>query len=873
MKKHSSAVWLLGIGAWLFVALGGRLPGQSVVVVTSGPISVGTEVHFRFDHAAGGGGGGSYSWNFGDGGSENTGNNQAHHAFRSAGTFRVACTVTNATATENAEVMVTVIDNRRVSVQGGASVRSGTRVSFQADNFASASLRWDFGDGTVESGGANHGHVYRQPGGFTVKVYDFNGDTASFSSCPLTVEPDNRQLNVVPAAPRANQVVAFSALNFAAGGLRWDFGDGPAENGGANQSHVFRQPGSFQVRVWESSGAADDAVGLTVAVAPDNRQVQAQPSPPRAGSAVQLTAGNFAGGDLRWSYGDGRTESGGPAMTHVYAAPGSFQLQVWEAGDGQESAVRVTLAVQPDARQLALAGPADVFEGSEVVFEGRNFASASLNWDFGDGTVERAGTRLGHRFPRPGSFLVKAVEADSGNLPLEKRVQVLNDNRALAVKSSLVFANSEFEIEAQNFRGGSISWDFGDGALQTGPRLMKHRYSRSGQFRVRAVDFAGRDGKSIEKLIQVDNDTRLIQMPAEIIAGEKVALGLQNAGAGSFTWRFSDGDTRSGLELRDKSFRSPGPHKITVVDASGKFPPLEKTVQVVPDVRALKSSAEFILPKESVTFTAAGFHGPGVHWDFGDGAVKENGQLSEAHAYAELGRYRVKAVDFNGASSKVFAADVVVAEMTPGFEVTALEFAFDNGKYYRVIPKNGPAPGYQLRVKAKGRGVLSGQFMLDGMSLGLFQLVVQENQTAVLPKAQLPALPAIDLGLHELTLKFTSYSFSRRIPIIKYFVTTAGVIQIVSPAIDAKVPAREKVELSWAIARKKARFEIAVSAVPLQFLNDQQIEWRPASAAAGHLFDPAPFKPGDWIYWQVRLVAETGQVLTTSEIASFRLVE
>ena len=864
MKKISLAILLLGLGAWLF--------SQNVIVVTPGQISVGTEVHFRFDHD-GGGGSSSYSWNFGDGSMENTNNNQAHHAFASAGTFPVTCTFTHMGAPPaSGTTMVTVVDNRRIVPQGG-NFRQGRRVNFQAENFAGNNLTWNFGDGTVENGPRNHGHVFSGQGSFQVKAHDAGGSESTAVSCQVMVEPDNRRLDAVPGAPRANQAVAFTAQNFAPGGLHWEYGDGKSDNGGPNQSHVFSQPGNFQVRVWESSGTADDAVSMALAVAPDNRQLQAAPSPPRAGQAVQLTASNFAGGDLRWSFGDGKTENGGPVTSHVYAAPGNVQLQVWEGSEGPESALKTSLSVQPDIRQLSIGGPADIFEGTEVVFEGRNFSAPDLKWDFGDGTVERGGTRQAHRFLRPGNFLVKVVEADSQNLPLEKRLQVLNDNRSLAVKTSVVFANSEFEIEAQNFRGGSVSWDFGDGPLQTGQRLMKHRYARAGQYRVRAVDFAGRDGKFVEKIIQVENDSRGILMPAEIIAGEEVVLQLQNAGPGSFTWKFSDGESRSGPELRGKSFRSPGPQKITITDAAGKYPPLEKTVQVLPDTRSLQGSAGYILPKEAVTFTARDFRGPGVRWDFGDGTVKENGLASEKHVYAALGRYQVKAVDFNGRSSKVFNAEVVVADMLPGFEVSALEFSFDNGRYYRVVAKNSPAPGYGLRVKAKGRGVLTGQFMLDNMSIGLFQMVVQENQTAVLPRQQMPALPVIDMGLHELTLKFTNYAFNRRIPVIKYFVTTAGVIQIVAPPIDAKVPAGEKVSLSWAIERKKPQFEIALSDVPFQFLDDRQIEWKPLAGASSYIFDPGPYKPGTWIYWQVRLLNESNQVQTTSEIASFKLSE
>jgi PKD repeat protein len=868
MKKYSLALMLFGLAAWL----GSPLYGQTVVVVTTGQISVGTEVHFRFDHE-GGGGASIYNWSYGDGANETTGNNQAHHAYTAAGTYTVTCMFSNPGGPpSSAMVMVTVVDDRRVSPQGG-NFRQGRRVNFQADNFAGNNLTWNFGDGTVENGPRNHGHTFGSQGSFLVKVYESGSNESTAVNCQVQVEPDNRQLTVAPNAPRANQSVAFSAQNFPGGSLHWDFGDGGSENGGPAQSHAFHQGGSFQVRVWDNSGSPDDAISLTVQVAPDNRQVQAAPAPPRAGMAVQFTANNFSGGDLRWSFGDGKSESGGPVMSHVYSAPGSVQLQVWEGSEGQESAWKTSLSVQPDVRQLSVGGPPEIFEGTEVIFEGSNFSAPSLKWDFGDGTVERAGTRQAHRFQRPGNFLVRAVEADTNNLPLEKRVQVLNDNRGLALKTAMVFANSEFEIEAQNFRGGSISWDFGDGPLQTGPRLMKHRYARSGQYRVRAVDFAGRDGKFVEKLILVENDARQINMPVEVIAGEEIAMQLQNAGPGSFTWKFSDGDSRSGPELRGKAFRSPGPHKITVVDASGKYPPLEKTVQVVPDVRSLKGSAGFILPREAVTFTAQNFKGPGIRWDFGDGAVKENGQVTETHVYPALGRYQVRAVDFNGRSSKVFSADVVVADMTPGFEVSALEFTFDNGKYYRVIGRNSPAPGFQLRIKAKGRGVLTGQFVLDNMSVGLFQLVIQENQAAVLPKAQMPALPVIDPGLHELTLKFSNYEFNQRIPFIKYFVTNAGVIQIVSPAIDARVPAREKVSLRWTIERKKPLFEIAISAVPFQFLDDKRVVWLPLGADPVYLFDPGSYKPGAWIYWQVRLLNEGRQVQTTSEIATFKLEE
>jgi PKD repeat protein len=861
MKKYFIFLSIFWLGLFLFC--------EEITITSSRQVFVGSEVRFQFSPAQPAGV--PYHWVFGDNHSTDTSSNESQHTYNEPGTFLVTCTAVAATGQFRAEITVNVGDNRRISAQG-RNFRPGKKVSFQSENFVSNNLSWDFGDGSRESGPRNHDHVYQNPGGYTVKAYDFNGDTQTFSQCQVTIEADNRQLNAAPGSARAFQKVAFTAQNFPGASLRWDFGDGSVENGGASMNHLFRQAGNFQVQVWESSDTPDSAVKLSISVTPDNRQLQVTPQPARANMGVNFNASNFTGNNLKWNYGDGKSENGGPAVSHVFTNHGNFQVQVWDEGEGQDSALKTSVAVQPDIRQVSFSGPSDIFQGAEVVFEGRNFSTPGLKWDFGDGSVEQGRAKQSHRFQRPGSYVVKVVEADlAGSMPVEKKIQVLNDNRNLAVKTVLVFANSEFEIEAQNFRGGTISWDFGDGPVVTGPKLMKHRYNRPGQFRVRAIDFAGRDGKFIDKNIVVENDTRLIDLPAEIIAGEAIDMQLKNTAPGSFIWKFSDGDTRSGPDLKGKAFRFAGPHKITVADPSGKLPPLEKVIQVLPDLRALKSSAGFALPKEEVTFTAMNFKGPGIRWDFGDGSVKENGQMMEKHAYDTLGRYQVKAVDFSGRSSKPFKAEVVVSEMTPGFEIDTLEFVFDNGKYYRVIAKNSPSPGYQLRVKAKGRGVLNGQFMLDNIPIGLFQIIVSENQTAHLPKNQLAALPTLDMGLHKITFKFNNYTFAKKIPIIKYFVSLTGMIRIVTPPVDGKASIKDKIVLSWDIDRKKPSYEVAVSDIPFQFLDDKQIEWRPVDDSNRYPFDPGPYKPGAWIYWQVRLLNESKQVQTTSEIASFKL--
>ena len=196
-------------------------------------------------------------------------------------------------------------------------------------------------------------------------------------------------------------------------------------------------------------------------------------------------------------------------------------------------------------------------------------------------------------------------------------------------------------------------------------------------------------------------------------------------------------------------------------------------------------------------------------------------------------------MDFDGGSSKVFSAEVVVADMTPGFEVDTLEFAFDNGKYYRVIAKNSPGPDYRLRVKARGRGVLTGQFMLDNMPIGLFQLVVQENQAAALPKAQMPALPVMDLGLHELTVKFGNYSFNKQDPHHQVFRVGWPARSRSSPR--SSTPGSRLGKPSNCAGRSSGKSRASRSrspSIPFQFMDDKQIVWRPVGEASSFQFAP-----------------------------------
>jgi len=538
------------------------------------------------------------------------------------------------------------------------------------------------------------------------------------------------------------------------------------------------------------------------------------------------------------------------------------------------------------AAEIVLPGaPPYLLEGSEVLLEIKGAAAPRFKWDFGDGSIDTAGRRISHVFRGRGTFNVTVFYSDGKNdLQVSKQVTIVRDDREIVIIGQMFFPGMPIQLEARNFIDRSIRWDFGDGENQKLGTTVTHIYNRSGTYRVKAIDLGGKDSKKIIKEIRINDDNRTITVPQEIIVGETVEMQLKNAVGGNYTWEFSDGQRISGISIKIASFKQPGTVTVTVKDNSGIYPPLTRQLTVKPDNRRLKSSLTFSLPEEPVRFEAENFKGPGVRWDFGDGTIKTNGSKTETHQYKETGIYEVTARDFNGESQKSFSTTISVKELSPDFRLTYLEVAFNNGKYYQVAPLKNRAPSYHVKMQITGWGILKGKWMLDGQPIGLFQVLLHQNKVADLRGNHVVSLPMKDLGVHDFTIEFTNYNFNQRVPVIRYFVTEADVMRIVFPEPGDKVtaPLDRPLELQWKIddaftvKKYDPVYQIFISEVPIQFLTDEQMVWKEAGKEERYPLDLSALqgkdKNGTWIYWQVRALKSNGDVLTISEVSSFKLV-
>jgi PKD repeat protein len=263
---------------------------------------------------------GTVQWDFGDK-STASGGTTISHKYLSTGSFVVKATVTVGGRPNTAQIKVGVTEKRRVSFMPPAP-KTGDPVAFQAKDFLTSSIKWDFGDRTTKTSGPNETHAYTRPGTFTVTATDLRGT----SCCPVKIlvtvaAASLPSITFSPSSPQAGGEITFTASNFKPRtSIKWDFGDGTILPGGASVAkHTYKMEGRYTVSASDSGGQA--TVPLTIA---------SQALPQRGQTAVPFSISSI---QLRFEDGKAYTQvpwNFTPLISYAdikYEGSGNFEAQ------------------------------------------------------------------------------------------------------------------------------------------------------------------------------------------------------------------------------------------------------------------------------------------------------------------------------------------------------------------------------------------------------------------------------------------------------------------------------------------------------------------------------------------------------------------
>ncbi|MFH0968470.1 MAG: PKD domain-containing protein [Methanobacteriota archaeon] len=231
-----------------------------------------------------------WAWNFGDGGTDLVAS--PSHTYSSAGTYTVTLTSSSQTggsSTKTREGYIVVSPSGGVVADFTGVPTSGTSpltVQFTDSSTGGPTMwAWNFGDGATDMV-ASPTHTYSNPGTYSVSLTassQTGGSSTKTREGYITVNPPGGIIADFIGVPTSGNVlltVQFSDRTIGGPTMwAWDFGDGSNDTV-ANPSHVFRNPGSYTVKLTASNVQSTNSVTKTGYIS------ASQPGP---GGSIKIT--------------------------------------------------------------------------------------------------------------------------------------------------------------------------------------------------------------------------------------------------------------------------------------------------------------------------------------------------------------------------------------------------------------------------------------------------------------------------------------------------------------------------------------------------------------------------------------------------------
>ncbi len=595
-----------------------------------------------------------------------------------------------------------------------------------------------------------------------------------------------------------------------------------------------------------------------------------------------------------WNFGDGATTtrtSGLDSVTHAYKDAGIYTVTVvgqFTSVPTITETINVIIERKPENRTIQVS-PMPPVVGQVATFTAFNFNTpGNIRWDMGDGTIKSTHSQektLGtsvvtHTYSQPGTYRVRAYDFNGlSTLPISLTITVNLPVRSITYTPAQPKVGVPVTFNAVNFLSQSVDWNFGDGSTTGGIGInITHVYNNAGTFTVTAKE---RDSNfpTVSVTLTVTQPSRQIGFsPRSPRVDQTVSFQAQGFVTAAIDWNFGDGTVLSGSTTAiTHRFATAGSFTVSAKDSTIQHTPITTKVTVLPENRFITVTPPEARTNENITVTAMNFRGQLILWDFGDGEQKSGGK-TEVHQYRRPGTFTISARDENGASQVQITTPVTIQGIDDQVTLQIAEVRLDNGKYYKVVPKNSKHIQAVLRMKMRGTGLISGYWIVDGHPYEFFNELVKQGEVKEIYTRRIPGLPVTDAGLHTITVKLTRPAeIPVTFPVLKYFVLTyENILEVVTPQ-DGFIAKEDAIpSFSWKEPKGASKYQVAFSnyLYPLLSENDGVI-WNDVDT-------PLTFTPGpntwqtitrnEWTYWKVRALDTFNNVVAESDVQDIKVV-
>jgi PKD repeat protein len=341
----------------------------------------------------------TFDWFFGDGSTSQLKN--PLHTFRNTSdttlVYEVTLVADNGCGQDSIMIPITVNPAPQVSFTAPPITCARDTVFFTNTSEDVTNPIWVFGDGDTLTMAENPGHVFMQPGNYTVELTAF----AIGTGCPNTW---TETINIRPI-PVANASAAplfgcpplevnVNNLSIDADFYFWDYGDGNTSVGPAPLPHAYAEPGIYDITLTASDefGCGHDSVVATIQVY-EVPVVNFITEPERqCGVPTEVCFENNSenGGDYRWDFGNGQTSGdNNPCVT--YETSGDYVISLVATNEFLcETRTEIPISVYGIPVANFSIPDSTVCEVATVTFTNTSQEAEFAQWIFSDGFVSNA---------------------------------------------------------------------------------------------------------------------------------------------------------------------------------------------------------------------------------------------------------------------------------------------------------------------------------------------------------------------------------------------------------------------------------------------------------------------------------------------------
>lgn len=354
----------------------------------------------------------------------------------------------------------------------------------------------------------------------------------------LIASPSGSTVNLAWNDNATNETGYRVYLASGSGGFSRLSPDLAAGSRGASISSLAAGSYRFYIVAFNSAGesAPSNTVNATVA-ASVTASFSVTPGSGVAGVTTFVCSNTSSGAtSYSWNFGDGGTSSA-LNPTHIYAAPGTYTIQLTASGSGGQSFASHPVAVTNSIAADFTFSPSSPTTQQNVTFSDRSSgAVVSWQWNFGDGTTSTSQNPV-KRYSTAGNFPVTLMVSAAGGLtstivhtvsvttaiPAQPPVSAAFD---LSPSPATVRSNVAFTDRSTGSQT-SWQWNFGDGSGST-TQNPTHAYALQGGYTVSLTVANATSSSTISHAITIAAPTSYRSL---------VPAAAQTNGIGGSVWR------------------------------------------------------------------------------------------------------------------------------------------------------------------------------------------------------------------------------------------------------------------------------------------------------------------------------------------------